>query len=343
MGDCRIRLARIRPCWSLSCTLICIHASWAAGQAPSVEGWVDSAATTLGHPVELTLRLRYGTDYRPLSPPLLTSLPLDGAVVEVDAGSPRQSADGTIESLLRWDLRFYQLGEAELPPVPVSFVAGEGDTLRLVSDPIDIAVEPVRAEGETALRDIKPPIVLAGGIPVWLAAILAALLALGIATLVHRVFITRRSSAQAPAAPRAPVDYVREFARIAEMDLVNRGALKLHYSLLSDTMRRFLQDRVGIDAPELTTWEIAEAVPAVLDKDELSSVERFLSEADLVKFAKASPPSQDSLRVPDVGKQIVRDVDARLRRSPAADNEGHGHAETSVDRSTTEAASLSAE
>ena len=343
MGDCRTILARIRPCWSFSYTLICIHASWAAGAEPSAEVWVDSAVTTLGQPVELTLRLRYGTDFRPLPPPQPSSLPLDATVIELDAGVPRQSAGGRMESLRRWELRFYQLGIAQLPPVLVSFVDDKGDTLRLPTDPIDIAVGPVRAEDETALRDIKPPIVLSRGVPVWLKVIVVILLVLGIAALGYRLFIARKSSAQELAAPQAPVDYVREFARIAEMGLVDRGALKLHYSLLSDTMRQFLQDRTSIDAPELTTWEIALALPAVLEEDELDAVERFLSEADLVKFAKASPSSQDSLRVPDVGKQIVRDVEARLRRLRAADNEHDEQPDTSVDHSTPEATPLSAE
>lgn len=65
---------------------------------------------------------------------------------------------------------------------------------------------------------------------------------------------------------------------------------KAYYSGLTDILRRYLADRYGIGAMEMTSDEIIDAVrPLDLPRKSALELAALLREADLVKFAKATP------------------------------------------------------
>lgn len=74
-------------------------------------------------------------------------------------------------------------------------------------------------------------------------------------------------------------------------ELWQSGNIKLFQSELTDIVRRYLGDRFDVNALEMTTDEINSALK---DKDfdtkHSATLKRILTIADLVKFAKATPP-----------------------------------------------------
>ena len=280
------------------------------GDVPVVEAVVNSATASIGDARELSVHVRAARGWTLLFPIAPPKLPADGVVTAVETQPGQGEADR--RAAAKWTLRFFELGQHRLDGIPVSFVDDSGDTIVVLSNSLDISVVSVREEGEEGLRDIKPPFATPGGLPLWLLAIVATLLVVGVAAFIRR-FLFRKEGDLPHASPAQPVDYVREFARIEEMGLIARGALKLHYSLLSETLRRFLQDRVEIAAPDLTTREISAELRHMFDDAQVTLIEEFLAAADMVKFAKASPPREDSLAAPEAGKTIVRDVESLLK------------------------------
>ena len=69
----------------------------------------------------------------------------------------------------------------------------------------------------------------------------------------------RKRPGETATVPPKPTDYIVEFKKIARMGLVERQAFLVYYTLLAETLRRFLEERVGVDAMERTTEEIAKA------------------------------------------------------------------------------------
>ena len=304
---------------SLGIALSCAATTFTSSPAwpvdvPVVEAVVDSMTATIGDGRELSVYVQASRGWTPLFPIAPPELPVDGLVAAVETQPGQGEADR--RAAAKWTLRFFELGQHRLDGIPVSFVDDSGDTVVVLSNPLDISVISVREEDEEGLRDIKPPFATPGGLPLWLLAIVATLLVVGVAALMRR-FLIRKEGDLPHTSPAQPVDYVREFARIEEMGLVARGALKLHYSLLSETLRRFLQDRVEIAAPDLTTREISAELRHTFDDAQVTLIEQFLAAADMVKFAKASPPREDSLAAPETGKTIVRDVESLLKPAVA--------------------------
>ena len=298
--------------------------TWAPVRAalPEVAAWLDTNRTTLGAPVHLALKLRYAAAQRPELPPA------DQLLAGFSArrvGEPKVETEGDIrEQILLYQLKAYELGQQQIPPLSITFVRASGDTLVRTAPALDFEVVSVRREGETELRDISPPVEIAGGIPLWLAAVLGVLLLLGIVVAVLWLLERRKKPEVVEVA--APVDYAAEFVHIANMGLLERGEYKTYYSLLSDNLRRYLEEDLGVEAMEQTTAELRFALRQVeMGKTIAAEVEHFLDAADLVKFARFIPDLAQARGAPEAGMAIVRRVEAiraaearRARESQAA-------------------------
>ncbi len=288
----------------------------AGDSEPSVISSVDlppSTTVTLGDPVLFRLTLRYQADQRPdrVSPP---AFDVDVEVTELAPTPARAMDDGFFQTVLSWELRFFELGDHQIPPMEVMLVSGSGVAESLRSAPVEITIGSVRENADSEeLLDIKPPVVIPGGVPLWLAVVALTLLLAILVALLRWLLGRRRRSSGADLIPPKPTDYIVEFKRIARMGLVERGAFLVYYTLLSETLRRYLEDRVGVDAMERTTEEVAEVLQdSIVDSSQTGRVLEFLSQADLVKFACAEPIAEDARNAPGTGQQIVHAVDALL-------------------------------
>ena len=288
-----------------------------AATLPEVEARVDTAKATLGDPIRLTLRLRHRPQEKPVLPPVAKLLP--GFFATLEAGGS-EVLDGGVDRVWRYELRLYSLGSHRVPPLPVSFIQTSGDTLLRTTQPLEIEVVSVRGEDEKVeLGDIRPPVDISGGVPLWLAGALAALLLVALAAASYWLVRRRgRGGKEEPAA--APTDYAAEFARIAAMGLVERGDFKRYYSLLADNMRRFLEATLQVEAMERTTDEIAAALRRIeLESPARNDVEKFLRAADLVKFARFSPAMENARQAPAAGASIVKTIEAAREPSPTVE------------------------
>jgi hypothetical protein len=273
-----------------------------------------STSVTLGDPVLFSLTLRHQADQRPdrVSPP---AFEVDVDVTELASAPGRPLDDGFFETVLSWELRFFELGDHQIPPMEVVLVSGSGGQESLRSAPVEITVASVREDADSEeLVDIKPPVFIPGGVPLWLAVVACTLMLAILVALLRWLLGRRHRSGEAALVPPKPTDYIVEFKRIARMGLVERGAYIVYYTLLSQTLRRYLEDRVGVDAMERTTEEVAEVLEetSAVDSAQTGRVLEFLSQADLVKFACAEPIAEDARHAPETGQQIVHAVDALL-------------------------------
>ncbi|MSR81315.1 MAG: hypothetical protein EXS58_00080 [Candidatus Latescibacteria bacterium] len=283
-------------------TILWLAAALPAWATPAVEARLDTAQVRVGDPLHLELRLHYDQGTEVLVP-ALPSLLKDFSV-RPETPSPPVAAGGGMEELRRYELRLYQPGSYQIPPLEIGFV--QGDTLKLVTAPLQVEVLKVRQEGDEVLRDIKDPVELGGGLPAWAWGLAGGLVALALAGGWYW-WMQRRQCPGLPSPPPPPKDYLTEFNRIAAMGLLERDGTKVYYSLLAETLRRFLEDQLGIVAMEQTTEEISQTLKASrCDAVLVAQIESFLSAADLVKFARLIPVEEEARQAPEAGKAIVR-------------------------------------
>ena len=104
-----------------------------------------------------------------------------------------------------------------------------------------------------------------------------------------------------------------ELLRIRALNLVAQGAVEEHYVLVSSCVRRYVEDRFGLRAPEMTTEEFLEAVrnsPA-LERSDRVLLESFMAECDLVKFARHVPPATEAEAAITTAEAFVRETAPR--------------------------------
>ena len=330
-----VYLAGVLLIWTIAQSASVVAQSRAAPPLPDVTAWVDSTQGTLGEPIALTIRLHHQHHQQPV---LSELQPVgSGGELSISLKTPPVSSrvQELTETILEYEVRPYSIGVHEIPPITVAFVNADGDTIRRSTHSIEIEAISVLREGEDRVRDIAPPVEIPGGIPIWLVALAvsALLILVVVATL---WFFDRRKRPDQVVEDVPPLDYVQEFQRIAGMDLLERGDFKAFYTLLSELLRRFLEEFFSIDALEQTTTEISIALrSAEVEKETIREVVGFLGVADLVKFARFLPDLDNARRAPESAIAIVRSVEDR--RNQATSGEGNPVA----DREAFDAANMS--
>lgn len=70
---------------------------------------------------------------------------------------------------------------------------------------------------------------------------------------------------------------------------------KQYYTRLTDIIREYLEERYGVHAPEMTSDEVLEAIVQFsLPERSVNELRHLLRSADMVKFAKQIPDSEDN-------------------------------------------------
>lgn len=92
--------------------------------------------------------------------------------------------------------------------------------------------------------------------------------------------------------PKIPAHIVaiNELNRIKnESDWRTSGNYKEFYIAITDALRRYLNERFGFNATEMTSDEILDNLKQHIDKDAVKELREILATADLAKFAKYKP------------------------------------------------------
>lgn len=184
------------------------------------------------------------------------------------------------------------------------------------------------------IRDIKPPVEIPSGWE-WLWWTLGIVAAAVLAWLLWRRWRSRAQSAPAPVVP----PHVRARQRLAAArDLMHDP--KPFCIEVSDTIRVYLEERFRLRAPERTTEEFLHELQDSrrLTAEHTLLLADFLSQCDLVKFAKVEPlqPALEGLHA--IAWRIVEETHVDPPAAGAtgsAPGSNEGPAEKSKQRAST--------
>ncbi len=150
------------------------------------------------------------------------------------------------------------------------------------------------AEQGEDIRDIRPPVEMPYSFLLWLIA-LGCLVLIAASVAAVRLFLKHQKKT-------AQIKLVSawEIARqcLEELQAKNypaRGMVKEYYSELSDILRKYIEARFALNAPDMTTEEFLDSLKRseALNDGDKAKLARFLSGCDLVKFAKYSASAHE--------------------------------------------------
>ena len=90
---------------------------------------------------------------------------------------------------------------------------------------------------------------------------------------------------------------IKELDEIKQQKLWQQGRSKEYYTLITETLRRYIVDRFDINAMEMTSGEILDIIRKQHEADSVyENLKQILNLSDFVKFAKMNPlPDENDL------------------------------------------------
>lgn len=201
---------------------------------------------------------------------------------------------------------FFEEGEYHLPDL---LVLRDSDTLVFEGGVVDVKTMPV----DTAtfeIHDIKPqmryPVTVEEVLPFVFGFQILALIIIVIVCLIN---ISRRKGAAQPERSSEPAYIValRKLDGFRGEKYWAPDHQKAFYSGVTDALKIYIEDRFGVDAPEMTTAELFASLKkdAVLDEAMLTELRDLFERADFVKFAKYVAGDDDNARVLPLAVRFV--------------------------------------
>jgi hypothetical protein len=277
-----------------------------AGAAPPIEvsASIDPRTGTIGDQLRLTLRLKRPSDVGVGFPNVEDEIaPLE--VVD-SVILPTAERGDVVTETREYLVAAFETGGLRVPGLGFYYETADGDTGSVWTDTLYLVIESVLPETsaveELEPRDIKPPIELPRTIwPYILVAALAVAAFVAYRYLMKWWRSRRKPEVEAePEEPRIPrrAAHVLAFERLKELerdDPIGRGEIPEFYVAVTDVLRLYLMDRFGVDAIDMTTAELGPAMKdAAIEPEEVGWTLGYLAHADLAKFAKHVPESEEA-------------------------------------------------
>jgi len=180
-----------------------------------------------------------------------------------------------------------------LPPFKV---IDDADTIYSNQVALKVSTIEVNVDAPEDFFDIKdvwkPPFVLADYYPIIFGVLLLLFLICVIGYIIQRLRNRKTVAPEKKYEPNIPPHEIaiRELNEIKQQKLWQQGRNKEYYTQITDTLRRYIYRRFGINAMEMTSYEILEIITREDDAQSVyDTLKQILQLADLVKFAKWRP------------------------------------------------------
>ncbi|MDR1644349.1 MAG: hypothetical protein LBS05_00780 [Tannerellaceae bacterium] len=187
-----------------------------------------------------------------------------------------------------------------LPPVKV---IDEADTIYSNQVALKVSTFPVNTDEPDEFYDIRnvwrPPFVLADYYPIIFSALIVLFLICVAGYIIQRIRNHKPIILFGKEEPLLPPheQAIRNLDRIKQQKLWQQGRSKEYYTQVTDTLRKYIVDRFGINAMEMTSTEILTIIRRENEADSVyENLKQILQLADFVKFAKLNPlPDENDL------------------------------------------------
>ncbi len=275
----------------------------------TVRASVDHNQVTIGDPIRYTVEVSMLPDTEVLVPVLSGNL---GEFTISDFGEgPRRQDNGRVVSARWYTLTSFTAGDHVIPAPKVQYRPPGEASRDVEGNEVLVGVTSLLAREKDAadIRDIKPP----EAVPFdWRPYGIAAGTVVAVGLLGAAFFYLFNRPRRQRVVPPRPAHEVAlaGLNRLRTQRFIEDGRFEEYYVQLSGIVRRYLEDRFHVRAPEMTTEEflMAAAQDGRLVVAHRRLLAEFLSQADLVKFARHLPTLKDSESAYDAARRFVEDT-----------------------------------
>jgi len=284
--------------------IVALHA-----QKITARATVDSSYYKVGDFVHLTINVTHDKNIN-ISAPVIGDSTSDFEVINSKPAVVKKEGNKFLTTY-EYTLSKYDSGEVYLPHIPVYYTeSGDTDIQIAYTNPIKFTVSTIKVNLNKPIKDIKKPIT----IPLnWKLIVLIILILLLIAAVIFYFYNKHRKNKKPAEVSKKVimkpphVIALYELRALEEKQLWQKGKIKEYHSDITEIIRKYFHDQFFLPAMELTTTEVMDYLKKVEDAAPILDLTyKFLTDADLVKFAKFMP--MDSVNE-DMMKEAVEIVE----------------------------------
>jgi hypothetical protein len=259
---------------------------------------LDRDVIFVGEQTKLSLRFTIPSGASSYSFPLFEQDTISKQIEIISGGKiDTLSSDASFTELEQaYTITSFDSGAHLIPPLSFLWFSGSStDPDIIFSDSLLLSVNLVEVDTTQAIMDIKNP----WGIPFqwrdYLPHLLGGLLILIL--IIAGIYFYMRRRRGLPFFPERKVELLppdeealKALEKIKKEKIWRAGLIKDYYTVLTDTLRRYIERRYDIPAPEFTSSETMTALMSTdIDPDAGKKLQHILETADMVKFAKGNP------------------------------------------------------
>lgn len=288
--------------------LLCVFGVSAFSQNIKVKAFTDSTDYSVGDYIKYTVSVEHNKNIV-VSKPVLKDSAFKLDIISAAAPAEKEENGKTITEF-QYILSGYDSINTVIPPFPVRYKQGTDTSLAIIyTPPVDVRVHTLKVDVQKDIKDIKDPLT----IPLdWRLIILWILIIAAVIYAAYyfwkKYFRNRKKVVPEPKKIVIPPD-VEAFAALDNLEkqqLWQKGMVKEYHSEITEIIRLYFEKRFNLPALELTTSEVniqLRMKAGAADIIELTN--DFLSNADLVKFAKYQPAFNVNEEMMRQAKEIV--------------------------------------
>lgn len=254
---------------------------------------VDSAAILIGE--QTTLHVTVTSDN---GRPVQIVIPNDTLMQGVEVLNLSKADSSVIENnrlVIKQDILVTSFDSSLYLLPPLKVIDGT-DTVYSNQVALKVSTIPVNTDKPEEFNDIKniwnPPFVWADYYPIIFGILLALFLICVVAYIIKRIRSKKSLIPFKKPEPKLPPyeQAIKELDEIKQQKLWQQGRNKEYYTLITDALRKYIVDRFGVNAMEMTSGEILDILRKEKEASGVyNSLQQILQLSDYVKFAKMIP------------------------------------------------------
>lgn len=204
----------------------------------------------------------------------------------------------------------YVTGTYTLPKAVVKYkLPGENNWQRLETKEIKIEVKSLLTdspEKSLDIKDIHGPLNLPDKFMLIIIITSGVLLLLAVSAGLGFIIYKHKQAKKVPQLPAHIIAY-KALENLKNKDYLLKGMIQEYYIELSNIVRHYLENRFSLRAPEMTTEEFLITIKdaKILSYEQKDSLRDFLSNCDMVKFAKYSPEETEINNSMQLAKHLI--------------------------------------
>ena len=259
----------------------------------SVEATIDSIQIFVGQQAHVTLTATAKENAKVVFPQFKPMEYITPGVEVLDRQELEQQPldNGFVSRSMVYTMTSFDDTLYYIPPMTVKIDGKPYESKSLALKVLTIEVDTLHAEQFFGPKDVQDnPFQWSDwSLPFWLSVLMLVLLAVAYyfylrlrdnKPIISHIRIVKRLLPHQKA--------MKEIEQIKADKMVSSENSKEYYTKLTDTLRKYIEERYGFNAMEMTSSEIIERLMASQDQKALDELRQLFTTADLVKFAKYS-------------------------------------------------------